>query len=53
MASRDQLLSGEEGLAGAPVPDFGEQMWNYYVRSYPDLVRTHYPDVTTATDSGR
>lgn len=53
MASRDQLLGGEEGLAGAPVPVFGEQMWNYYVRSYPDLVRKHYPDVSATTGSGR
>jgi len=27
---------------------FGEQMWNYYVRSYPDLVRAHYPETLTA-----
>jgi len=44
MASRAQLLTGEEGLAGGAVPVFGEQMWNYYVRSYPDLVRLHYPE---------
>ncbi len=45
MARRDQLLEGESGLGGAAVPVFGEQMWNYYVRSYPDLVRAHYPDL--------
>ena len=45
MARREQLLAGDDGLAGAMVPVFGEQMWNYYVRSYPDLVRSHYPDV--------
>ncbi|MFM8516044.1 MAG: hypothetical protein ACKOBJ_07275 [Actinomycetota bacterium] len=44
MARRDQLLDGDDGLAGAAVPVFGEQMWNYYIRSYPDLVRAHYPD---------
>lgn len=44
MARRDQLLHGDDGLAGAAVPVFGEQMWNYYIRSYPDLVRAHYPD---------
>ena len=44
MARRDQLLAGDDGLAGDVVPVFGEQMWNYYVRSYPDLVRAHYPD---------
>lgn len=45
MAKRDALLAGDSGLAGAAVPVFGEQMWNYYVRSYPDLVRAHYPDL--------
>ena len=44
MARRDQLLTGEAGLAGQAVPVFGEQMWNYYVRSYPELVRLHYPE---------
>lgn len=44
MARRDQLLTGESGLAGQAVPIFGEQMWNYYVRSYPELVRLHYPE---------
>lgn len=44
MARREQLLDGQEGLAGNSVSVFGEQMWNYYVRSYPDLVRAHYPE---------
>lgn len=44
MARREQLLAGADGLAGGAVPVFGEQMWNYYLRSYPDLVRAHYPD---------
>lgn len=44
MARREQLLGGQEGLAGSSVSVFGEQMWNYYVRSYPDLVRAHYPE---------
>ncbi len=43
MARRDQLLSGESGVVGAPVGLYGEQLWNYYVRSYPDHVRRHYP----------
>ncbi len=45
MAKRDELLAGEQGIASAPVPVFGEQMWNYYVRSYPDVVALHYPDL--------
>lgn len=47
MARRDQLLDGSDGLSGAAVPVFGEQMWNYYIRSYPDLVRAHYPDAAS------
>ena len=43
MAKRDELLSGQQGIASAPVPVFGEQMWNYYVRSYPEIVELHYP----------
>lgn len=45
MARRDELLAGGPGIGGRPVPVFGEQMWNYYVRSYPDVVRLHYPDL--------
>jgi isopenicillin N synthase-like dioxygenase len=45
MAKREDLLAGESGTAGAAVPVFGEQMWNYYVRSYPDVVKLHYPDL--------
>jgi len=26
---------------------FGQQMWNYYVRSYPDVVETHFPGTVT------
>ena len=41
MAKCEQLPDGSEGLAGAAVPIFGEQMWNYYLRSYP-VVRSRY-----------
>ena len=44
MARRDQLLSGESGVVGDRVDVYGEQLWNYHVRSYPDHVRRHYPD---------
>ncbi|MFT3854447.1 MAG: 2-oxoglutarate and iron-dependent oxygenase domain-containing protein [Ilumatobacteraceae bacterium] len=44
MAKRDELLSGASGT-GSTAPDcYGEQLWNYFVRSYPDLVRRHHPD---------
>jgi hypothetical protein len=38
MAKRDELLDGRDGIAGDSAPVFGQQMWNYYVRSYPDVV---------------
>jgi isopenicillin N synthase-like dioxygenase len=44
MAKRDELLDGRDGIASAPVDVYGQQLWNYYVRSYPDHVRRHYPD---------
>jgi isopenicillin N synthase-like dioxygenase len=44
MAKRHELLAGARGTASEPVPVFGEQLWNYFVRSYPDNVRSHHPD---------
>jgi len=46
MARRDQLLDGTSGTRGAAVSVFGEQMWNYYVRSYPTVVAAHYPSLS-------
>ncbi|MDO9173640.1 MAG: isopenicillin N synthase family oxygenase, partial [Actinomycetota bacterium] len=43
MAERDELLGGTDGIAGRSAKVFGQQMWNYYVRSYPDVVDAHYP----------
>jgi isopenicillin N synthase-like dioxygenase len=45
MAKRDELLAGESGTQSTPVQVFGEMLWNYYCRSYPDVVRQHYPDL--------
>ena len=45
MAKRDELLAGESGTASSGVGVYGEMLWNYYVRSYPDVVRRHYPDL--------
>jgi len=44
MARRDELLAGRSGTSSEPPPIYGEQLWNYYVRSYPDNVRRHHPD---------
>jgi isopenicillin N synthase-like dioxygenase len=43
MAKRDELLGGRDGIASVSAPVFGQQMWNYYVRSYPDVVEAHFP----------
>ena len=43
MAKRDELESGATDIASTGAGIFGQQMWNYYVRSYPDNVRRHYP----------
>jgi isopenicillin N synthase-like dioxygenase len=45
MSKRDELLAGNEVFASTSAPIYGQQLWNYYVRSYPDNVRAHYPDL--------
>jgi isopenicillin N synthase-like dioxygenase len=45
MARRDELLGGERGTHSSAADRYGEQLWNYFVRSYPELVRRHHPDV--------
>jgi len=45
MAKREELLSGASGTKSTSVALFGEQLWNYYKRSYPDLVAAHHADV--------
>lgn len=45
MARREELLAGDSGTASTAAGVFGEQLWNYYCRSYPDVVRLHYPDL--------
>jgi isopenicillin N synthase-like dioxygenase len=45
MARRSELEAGVDGIAspaGAGV--YGQQLWNYYLRSYPANMRRHYPD---------
>jgi isopenicillin N synthase-like dioxygenase len=45
MARRSEIDSGLDGIAsrsGAGV--YGQQLWNYYCRSYPDNVARHHPD---------
>lgn len=45
MSKRNELLDGAAVTASSSAPVYGQQLWNYYVRSYPDNVRAHYPDV--------
>jgi isopenicillin N synthase-like dioxygenase len=51
MAKRHELMAGRDGIASTPARVYGEQLWNYYVRSYPDNVRRHYPDRAEASTS--
>ena len=45
MAKRDELLSGKQGTVSGGAGVYGQQLWNYYVRSYPENVRLHHRDV--------
>ena len=47
MARRDELLAGSGGTSSTARRVYGEQLWNYYCRSYPDNVRAHHPDQAT------
>ena len=49
MATRDQLLAGASGTTGRSAGVFGQQMWNYYCRSYPKNVERHHADVFVAS----
>jgi isopenicillin N synthase-like dioxygenase len=45
MARYDELLDGARGTTSAPATTYGQQLWNYFTRSYPDLVARHHPDL--------
>ncbi|MFV0259117.1 MAG: isopenicillin N synthase family dioxygenase [Acidimicrobiales bacterium] len=49
MASRDETRAGVADMASRHKPNtYGEQIWNYFCRSYPELVATHHPDLVDA-----
>ena len=51
MAQRDETHGGVGDMRSPHHPDlYGEQLWNYFSRSYPENVRMHYPD---AMQTGR
>ena len=37
--------AGERGTGSTSADTYGQQLWNYYQRSYPANVRAHYPDL--------
>jgi isopenicillin N synthase-like dioxygenase len=48
MARRDETLAGVGDMRGTHRPaTYGEQLWNYFVRSYPDNVARHHPDAAS------
>ena len=45
MAQRLETEAGVGDMRSPHRPDvYGEQLWNYFARSYPDNVARHYPD---------
>jgi isopenicillin N synthase-like dioxygenase len=45
MARRHELVAGQGVTSSTGAGVYGQQLWNYYVRSYPDNVRAHYPEL--------
>jgi isopenicillin N synthase-like dioxygenase len=45
MARRDELLAGQGGTGSAGTETYGDQMWEYYRRSYPEVLAAHHADV--------
>jgi isopenicillin N synthase-like dioxygenase len=45
MAKRHELVAGQGGTSSTSADTYGQQLWNYYQRSYPANVRAHYPDL--------
>jgi isopenicillin N synthase-like dioxygenase len=49
MARAGEIAAGVEDMASPHrAATYGEQLWNYFMRSYPDLARAHHPDVAGA-----
>ena len=48
MARREETRAGVGDMQGRHRPaTYGEQLWNYFVRSYPDNVARHYPELVS------
>ena len=44
MAKRDELLTGKTGQVSTGTGVYGQQLWNYYARSYPANMARHHAD---------
>ena len=49
MATRNDLLDGRRGTTSCGVRVYGEQLWNYLTRSYPENMRLHHPDLAESS----
>lgn len=48
MPTPDEALAGTGAMASAHKPDtYGEQLWNYFTRSYRDQMLTHHADIVS------
>ncbi len=47
MAKRDELLAGNSGQASTGTGVYGQQLWNYYARSYPANMARHHADAVS------
>jgi isopenicillin N synthase-like dioxygenase len=48
MASRSQTEAGIADMGNdRPASTYGEQLWNYFARSYPDNMAAHHRDLVT------
>lgn len=46
MASTEDTHSGVKDMSGSVnATTYGDQLWNYFKRSYPDNMKTHYPQL--------
>ena len=46
MAQAAETDAGVADMSSPHRPEtYGEQIWNYFVRSYPDIVKQHYPEL--------
>jgi isopenicillin N synthase-like dioxygenase len=45
MAKRDELLNGADGTSSVGAGIYGQQLWNYYARSYPENMALHHGDI--------